>query len=61
MIGFSQLVALGRLLSAALVAVALISTPVFAQEGGTVLVTADRLIDGLGNLHEPGAVLVEGE
>ena len=60
-IGLSQLVALGRLFSAALVTVALISTPGFAQEGGTVLVTADRLIDGLGNLHEPGAVLVEGE
>ena len=38
--GLSQVVALGRLLSAALVAVALISTPIFAQEGGTVLVTA---------------------
>lgn len=32
-----------------------------AQEGRAILITADRMIDGLGAVHEPGAVLVRGE
>ena len=40
----------------------LIGTPVSAQDESTrTLLTADRLIDGLGTLHQPGAVLVAGE
>lgn len=49
----------------ALVALAFISllvaSPVAAQDSGTTLVNAARMIDGLGNLVEPGAVLVEGD
>ena len=32
-----------------------------AQQAPSTLVTADRLVDGRGNLFEPGAVLVRGE
>lgn len=40
----------------------LIGAPVSAQDESTrTLLTADRLIDGLGTLHQPGAVLVAGE
>lgn len=35
--------------------------PLAAQQTRRVLVTADRLIDGRGNLMQPGAVLVAGE
>ena len=35
--------------------------PVGAQDSRTILVTADRMIDGLGNVVAPGAVLVNGE
>lgn len=35
--------------------------PVAGQTDSRTLITATRLIDGLGNLSEPGAVLVEGE
>ncbi|NNE33908.1 MAG: amidohydrolase family protein, partial [Rhodothermales bacterium] len=33
----------------------------YGQSTGPVLVTAERMIDGLGRLSEPGAVLLEGE
>ena len=40
----------------------LIGAPVSAQDESTrTLLTADRLIDGLGTLHQPGAMLVAGE
>ncbi len=32
-----------------------------AQGGGAVLIRAERLIDGLGNVIEPGRILIEGE
>ncbi len=32
-----------------------------AQDGGAVLVRAERLIDGLGNVTEPGRILIDGE
>ena len=32
-----------------------------AQGGGVVLIRAERLIDGLGNVMEPGRILIEGE
>lgn len=36
-------------------------SPGAAQSGGTVLIRAARLIDGLGGLQEPGAVLIAGD
>lgn len=40
----------------------LLATPLSAQnDGGRTLVTADRLIDGLGVMHEPGALLILNE
>ena len=36
-------------------------SPLAGQEAGTTLVTAARMIDGLGTMVEPGALLIEGE
>ncbi|MCH1571268.1 MAG: hypothetical protein L7S64_07975, partial [Longimicrobiales bacterium] len=48
--------------AAALSALVLVAAPLSAQdESIRTLVTADRLIDGFGNVQQPGAVLVEGE
>ncbi len=48
--------------AAALSALFLVAAPLSAQdESIRTLVTADRLIDGFGNVQQPGAVLVEGE
>ncbi|MDG2283671.1 MAG: hypothetical protein P8L45_11145, partial [Longimicrobiales bacterium] len=46
-----------------LLASLLIAAPLSAQddESTRILVTADRLIDGFGNVQQPGAVLVAGE
>ena len=48
--------------AAVLSASLLLAAPLSAQdESIRTLVTADRLIDGFGNVQQPGAVLVEGE
>ena len=54
---------MGTRLASALVAVLWMAAPapLFAQGEETTLIRAERLIDGLGNLIEPGAVLVSGD
>lgn len=47
--------------SMALVLLAAAPSPAPAQQLGSTLITAARLVDGLGNLVEPAAILVEGE
>ncbi|MDE3015145.1 MAG: amidohydrolase family protein, partial [Gemmatimonadota bacterium] len=51
-----------RFAAVPLLALLLFAAPLSGQDEATrTLVTADRLIDGFGNVQEPGAVLVEGE
>ncbi len=38
-----------------------VASPAWGQDSERTLITAARMIDGLGNLFEPGAVLVDGE
>ncbi len=50
-----------RIAVAVLAVAATLPATGLAQGGGAVLIRAERLIDGLGNVIEPGRILIEGE
>ena len=50
-----------RIAVAVLAVAATLPATGLAQGGGAVLIRAERLIDGLGNVIEPGRILIDGE